>query len=1034
MEIPAPLVSQINEGKVILFLGAGASIGAKSKNGAFAPVGQELARLLADRFLDGKERERPLNIVAEYAISINDLIPVQSYIKELFEELDPASFHELIPTFRWGAIFTTNYDLVVEKAYVSCKNKAQGIVPTVKNTDNFDHLIRTTDTIPYIKLHGCINHSEDESIPMILTIDQYVDHLKNRHLLFNRIEDLGLEYTFVFIGHGLEDPDIRHALLKLGDNFDKRPRFYSVTPDVTDMDKALWEKKKITTLKGTFEEFLTELDGKIDKELRKFSREKHQHEVEGRFVTGLSLSSEVVSFLEADLTYVRPNLPTQNYSAQDFYKGVSSGWDAIQKNYDSSRILTDNILSDVILIEESERSNISDFYLVKGHAGSGKSILLKRLAWDAAIDYQKLCLFWDSNSKIDSSSIFEIVDNCGERVFLFVDRCSYHVGDILYLIRRAVSHNAKLTIIANERSNEWNMDCEPLHNRLTGDFNLPYLKEKEIGLLLDKLSQNNSLGLIEGKSREDQELAFREKAGRQLLVALYEVTMGKSFEDIIVDEYKNIEPDLAKLIYRTVCTLNRLDIPVRSGIIHRIFGISFNDFKKDFFKPLENIVLTSHGDRFSDHSYRARHPLIAEKIFERSIPNPSNRLDLYLKIIDALDIGYSADTKAYKELLKARNLMQVFSDPSMVRRLYKEAEPLGLSDDYYHQQLAIYEMKGPNPNYNKAENHLDIAEKLAPYNPTINHSRSELELLRAESSHDLERARHLSKAREIASKNIGTNSSTTSHGFHTLCKVALTKLKEELARGKDVSDVVVEEHIKEFEGALNRGLQEFPESEFLLDIDAQFANLVRDEGRAIESLERSFKANSGSPYVAVSLARMYYKMGDVSKSKATLETVLDIVPADKICNGYMAFLIEKSSTEEGELAEYYWRRSFTEGDSNYDNQFWYARALYTNGKYEPANQCFSKLRRLNIDPKVKNKVRGIVCDKDRGKVTFRGSISRKESTYAFVSNPLYGGRHFLFQKNIDSSVWESLRNGQSISYSLGFTFGGPSCIDVEIES
>jgi len=49
-------------------------------------------------------------------------------------------------------------------------------------------------------------------------------------------------------------------------------------------------------------------------------------------------------------------------------------------------------MSEVFLTTEEEKEDSSEFYIIKGHAGSGKSVLLKRLAWDASVDYEKLCL------------------------------------------------------------------------------------------------------------------------------------------------------------------------------------------------------------------------------------------------------------------------------------------------------------------------------------------------------------------------------------------------------------------------------------------------------------------------------------------------------------------------------------------------------------------------------------------------------------------------------------------------------------------
>lgn len=51
MEIPKVLIAQIKEGQIVLFLGAGASIGAVHPQKKIPPTGKELAELIAGKFL-----------------------------------------------------------------------------------------------------------------------------------------------------------------------------------------------------------------------------------------------------------------------------------------------------------------------------------------------------------------------------------------------------------------------------------------------------------------------------------------------------------------------------------------------------------------------------------------------------------------------------------------------------------------------------------------------------------------------------------------------------------------------------------------------------------------------------------------------------------------------------------------------------------------------------------------------------------------------------------------------------------------------
>src|SRR5271165_1533786 len=115
------LINAVREQRAILFLGAGASIGAEVAGGENVPSGDRLRDKLCDQFLGGQLKDKPLVAVAAFAADEVGLVQMQRYIAELFGIFQPAEFHKLIPTFRWRAIATTNYDLIVERAYALCK-------------------------------------------------------------------------------------------------------------------------------------------------------------------------------------------------------------------------------------------------------------------------------------------------------------------------------------------------------------------------------------------------------------------------------------------------------------------------------------------------------------------------------------------------------------------------------------------------------------------------------------------------------------------------------------------------------------------------------------------------------------------------------------------------------------------------------------------------------------------------------------------------------------------------------------------------
>jgi len=185
------------------------------------------------------------------------------------------------------------------------------------------------------------------------------------------------------------------------------------------------------------------------------------------------------------------------------------------------------------------------------------------------------------------------------------------------------------------------------------------------------------------------------KAGRQLLVALYEATSGRLFGDIILDEYNSITSLRAKILYLTVSVLHRLGEPVRAGLISRVHKIPFTQFREKLFDPLEFIVFTRWNTYIRDYEYRSRHPIIAEMVFERILVDAEDRYDEYLRIITSLDVDYTSDFGAFKRIMNAKELMRLFRDPQMIRQLYQSAHKRVKNNPMLLQQEAIFEMEAP---------------------------------------------------------------------------------------------------------------------------------------------------------------------------------------------------------------------------------------------------------------------------------------------------------------------------------------------------
>lgn len=375
MSIPKPLIDHIKDGQIVLFLGAGATLGAAHPKNIPPPIGPKLAKLVSKKFLNSKFDNHPLAHVVELAISETDLFRVQEFIYSIFIDFYPSEFHKLIPKFLWHAIATTNFDLIIERAYENVPDQLQELVVFKKNGERIESKIKSRRSIMYVKLHGCITDINDPEVPLILAPDQYVTHRKGRSLLFERLRGLSYEFPFLFVGSSLDDYDIRTILLELTDLKKAQPRSFLIKPGISDVEKRLWEGKKITAIDLKFKDFLVQVDSILPEKTRVLSAlpSKIDHPIFKRFFVSEEVqpSESLMTFLSRDVEYIHKGCKTEDINPKNFYKGYFTDWSPIINDLDVKRRITDNILSEIFLVTEEGKKEVVEFYALKGHAGYG---------------------------------------------------------------------------------------------------------------------------------------------------------------------------------------------------------------------------------------------------------------------------------------------------------------------------------------------------------------------------------------------------------------------------------------------------------------------------------------------------------------------------------------------------------------------------------------------------------------------------------------------------------------------------------------
>jgi hypothetical protein len=211
MTIPVELIDAIRQKRVIPFIGAGLSmnLGLPSWSKLIEIVSGELgldpdiARIHGD-FLQ----------IAEYYYLINSgLGTLRSKLDRIFnnDSIDISSSlpHILLPDLKAPAIYTTNWDNLIERAF-DYKHVSYNKIVTINDLIN-----SKPDLTNIVKFHG--DFSRDETI--VFTESSYFKRLDFETALDIKLRSDMLGRVVLFLGYSFSDLNIRYMWYKLIDLF-----------------------------------------------------------------------------------------------------------------------------------------------------------------------------------------------------------------------------------------------------------------------------------------------------------------------------------------------------------------------------------------------------------------------------------------------------------------------------------------------------------------------------------------------------------------------------------------------------------------------------------------------------------------------------------------------------------------------------------------------------------------------------------------------------------------------------------------------
>lgn len=208
---PKSLVTEVARRRCILFLGAGVTISAKNSNNNNPKGWIEFIRS-ATNLVPSQEKQNAINnlinqnklLLALQAISDEaDPSDYHGLLNESFNDAsyEPSELHKVIFNLDSRLVITTNFDKIYEKHCLTASSEGFKVIPY--NSDSLGDEIRS-DTRLIIKAHGSI----DDNAKMIFTKAQYHKAKENHASFYAILKALLLTNTCIFIGCGMNDPDV----------------------------------------------------------------------------------------------------------------------------------------------------------------------------------------------------------------------------------------------------------------------------------------------------------------------------------------------------------------------------------------------------------------------------------------------------------------------------------------------------------------------------------------------------------------------------------------------------------------------------------------------------------------------------------------------------------------------------------------------------------------------------------------------------------------------------------------------------------
>ncbi|NTX66568.1 SIR2 family protein [Myxococcus sp. CA051A] len=506
----------------------------------------------------------------------------------------------------WRRIYTLNID-DLELAAARRFKLPRDILPIqgiAKQTVDGGHPTRA-NKLEVVHLNGRI--SEGVSAVTFST-PQYAERAVTQEPWYARFAADLLSLPFVFIGTPLDEPVLWQHIEYRGTKGHRglrelRPRSFLIAPTLSRARQLLLGEYNVEWIQlktaEFIDQFLNQLRSTTSKGLTAL----------GAGAASSGRAPSVPSDVSALIASPRTTPSIFLLGDEPDWSDIQAGR-AIERSIDSEIYTkTDELLAHRKIPEGAKRASL---LTITGTAGSGKSTAAMRLAMrlTAAGHVVK----WVAReTDLTPREIRASAQTATSPFILFIDDADQFGTELASIIYDISETKDTQLIVATVRSSKVDKALNPvrLEDLHRAEMTLPHLTDADIGALLDILDRENRLGQLKGKPRHLQEKIFRDRAGRQILVAMLEATSGQRFEDKVVGEWRELSNE-GKELYALIAAATGL----RHTLTREDLLVALGDRSNLTLNALDILIRRNIVASSTDGRLRARHRIIADTLID----------------------------------------------------------------------------------------------------------------------------------------------------------------------------------------------------------------------------------------------------------------------------------------------------------------------------------------------------------------------------------------------------------------------------------